>query len=132
MGIPHDSGEINWTHTGPEKFEPKVEFFENLTFCPVAPAWVIRSPTDQWPKYSLGRARRSLAPWRSQLEQVWALKIDPQVKKNHPKSAEISQNLKFSEKVENHVFHADMSNFSSSENSDTHFTVEATIFRGLG
>ena len=55
-------------------------------------------------------------------------KIDLKVRKtsqNQPK-------LKFSEKVKNHVFHADVANFGSSEDSDTHFMVETTIFRGTG
>ena len=128
MGILHDSGEINWTHTGPEKFEPKVEFFENLTFCPVALAWVLRSPPAQWPKNSLGCARRSLAPWRRRFERVWAPKIDPKVRKtiqNQPK-------LKFSGKVKNCVFHVEMANFSPFEDPDTHFIVKITIFSDPG
>ena len=69
-----------------------------------------------------------LAPWRGQLEQVWGPKIDPKVGKtsqNQPK-------MKFSEKVKNRVFHAEIANFSSSEDPETHFMVKITIFRGLG
>ena len=58
-----------------------------------------------------------LAPWRSQLEQVWAPTIDPKV----GKEAKISQNRSFLKKVKNRVFHAEIANFSLSEDPDTHF-----------
>ena len=68
-----------------------------------------------------------LTPWRGQLEQVWALKIDPKVRKtsqNQPK-------MKFSGKVENCIFYVEMANFSPSEDPDTHFIVKITIFSSL-
>ena len=100
MGIPHDTEEFNWALRSQEEIEPKVEIFENPTFCPVAPAWVLQSTSAARAKKFL---RMSLTNARSMAGSIGASlgpKIDPKVGKtgrNQPK-------LKISEKVKNSVF----------------------------
>ena len=56
VGIPHDPERSIRNSPIREKFDSKVEIFENLIFCQVAPECLLQSLPSQSPKYSLGCA----------------------------------------------------------------------------
>ena len=63
--------------------------------------------------------------------EFWIQKLT--LKSEKPaKISQIQPKLKFSEKKVKSHFQAEIANFSSSEDPDTHFMVKITIFSGLG
>ena len=132
VGIPHDPDRSIRNSPIGEKFDPKVEIFENLAFCPVGLACLLQSLPSQGLKYSLGCTGPQLIPWPRKSGRFWAPIIDLKVGKtsqHQPKSAKIDF---FWKKVQICVLQAEMACLTLSGDRDSHFVVKSLILRGLG
>ena len=91
----------------------------------------LSAPTSSFPEPKIF-LRMCLTIARSMAGSIgWSLgpKNWPQSRKKHPKWSKITLVRK---KVQKKFWHAEMTNFTQSEDPDTYFRVKITIFRGLG